>query len=284
MSGRMGRVTPFVVVASVVCCKLASGSGLPTNTLREWNEYETRVEDRWVAAQNRSNAPGSPPNTVAASGTTPRFRATVQRMESPKITGGLIHDWSATAFIPRVTATGAMSLLRDYDRYSELYRPAVISSHFKSRSAVADRFSLQFANTLLHSTVIQADYEARYIRVSDNRWYCTTEATEIREIRFFGSPNQTILPVGQGLGIMWQFLSLLSIAESRNGVLMNLEMIELSRDIPHSFALFLRPLVNHVSRNALLSFLEQTADVLQATSAARRQVGREPTLAERSRE
>src|SRR5687768_12935306 len=41
------------------------------------------------------------------------------------VPGGLIHHWIGVAFVPRATVDQAVSLLQDYDRHADIYKPNV---------------------------------------------------------------------------------------------------------------------------------------------------------------
>src|ERR1700722_7559760 len=45
-----------------------------------------------------------------------------------KIPSGLIHDWLGAGFVPQVKIEDILRVVRDYDRYKEIYRPGVIDS------------------------------------------------------------------------------------------------------------------------------------------------------------
>src|SRR5438309_10981361 len=50
-----------------------------------------------------------------------------------KVPSGLIHDWLGDAFIAHTTLQDVLSVVSDYDRYKEFYRPSVIESRSLER-------------------------------------------------------------------------------------------------------------------------------------------------------
>src|SRR6266700_6274029 len=45
-----------------------------------------------------------------------------------KVPGGLIHDWLGVGFVPDAKIEDVLRIVRDYDRYKEIYQPGVIDS------------------------------------------------------------------------------------------------------------------------------------------------------------
>ena len=51
-----------------------------------------------------------------------------------EIPSGLIHDWIGAVFIASTTVDQVLPIMRDYGRYKDFYRPAVVASQACSRS------------------------------------------------------------------------------------------------------------------------------------------------------
>ena len=43
-----------------------------------------------------------------------------------KVPSGLIHDWLGAGFVPNAKIEDILRVVRDYDRYKDVYRPGVI--------------------------------------------------------------------------------------------------------------------------------------------------------------
>src|SRR3984885_15870775 len=112
-----------------------------------------------------------------------------------KVPSGLIHDWLGVAFVPNVTIEDIVRILRDYDRYKEIYKPAVIDSMSRGTDGVKDLFSMRLANkSVVAKTALETDCEASYFRVDDRHWYGISNTTHIQEIAKFGTPGQRTFP------------------------------------------------------------------------------------------
>lgn len=185
-----------------------------------------------------------------------------------KVPSGLIHHWLGVGFVPNAKIDDILHVLRDYDRYKEIYRPGVIDSMSRSTDGTKDLFFMRLANrSVVAKTALDADCEVSYFRVDEHRLYSLSNTTRIQEIEKFGSPQQQTLPEDEGTGLIWRLSSITRLEERNGGVYAELEAIALSRDIPEAFRLFVTPIVRRVSRDSLATSLHQTKVALDASLA-----------------
>jgi hypothetical protein len=176
-----------------------------------------------------------------------------------KVPSGLIHDWLGVGFVPNAKIADILRILRDYDRYKEIYRPGVIDSMSHGADGVKDLFSMRLVNkSVVAKTALDTEGEASYFRVDDRHWYGVSNTTHIHEVDKFGTPAQRMLPEDQGTGLIWRLSSITRLEERDGGVYAELEAIALSRDIPAAFRVLVTPIVRRVSRDSLATSLHQT--------------------------
>src|ERR1700733_11624570 len=60
-----------------------------------------------------------------------------------KVPSGLIHDWLGVGFVPNVKIGDIVRILRDYDRYKDIYQPGVIASISHGTDGARDLFSMR---------------------------------------------------------------------------------------------------------------------------------------------
>ena len=181
-----------------------------------------------------------------------------------KVPSGLIHHWFGVAFIERTTLDQVLSVVRDHAHYKDFYYPTVVDSKTLSTNGLEDRFSMVLVNnSLLAKTAFASDYECRYIRVSDQRWYSISESTRIQEIENYGTPSEHMLREGEGMGLLWRLFSISRFEERDGGVYIEFEAIVLSRDIPISLRWMIEPVVRRVSKSSLTMSLRQTEDAVR---------------------
>jgi hypothetical protein len=189
-----------------------------------------------------------------------------------RVPSGLIHDWLGVGFVPNVTIEDILRIVRDYDRYKDIYKPGVIDSISRGTDGVKDLFSMRLANkSVIAKTALDTDCEASYFRVDDRHWYGVSNTIHIQEVDKFGTPGQRTLPEDQGTGLIWRLSSITRLEERDGGVYAELEAIALSRDIPAAFRLFVTPIVRRVSRDSLATSLHQTKVAIDDSMAHRKQ-------------
>jgi hypothetical protein len=176
-----------------------------------------------------------------------------------KVPSGLIHDWLGVGFVPNAKIEDILRVVRDYDRYKDVYRPGVIASISHGNDGPKDLFSMRLANkSAVSKTALDTDCEAYYIRVDEHRWYGFSNTTHIQEVDKFGTPEEHTLPENAGTGLIWRLSSFTRLEERDGGVYAELEAIALSRDIPAAFRFIVTPIVRRVSRDSLATSLHQT--------------------------
>jgi hypothetical protein len=159
-------------------------------------------------------------------------------------------------------------MVRDYGRYKEFYRPAVIDSKPIALSDAEDRFWLLLANkSLFRKTALESDYRSAQVRVDDRRRYTIAQTTRIQEIAEFGATGQHTLPEDQGTGLVWRIFGVMRFEERDGGVYVEIEAMALSRDVPASLRWLVDPIIRHVAKASLINSLQQTRDAVHSNPA-----------------
>jgi hypothetical protein len=196
---------------------------------------------------------------------------------------GLIHDWIGAAFIPNVRIDDLFSVVRDYGRYKDFYRPSVVDSKplpqagEKDERVSGDRFSMVLLNqSLFLKKALESEYQSSYIKVDGRRWYGVSYSTRIQEIENFGRAAQRKLPPDTGSGLIWRLYSFSRFEERDGGVYVEMEAIALSREIPFSVRWMVEPIVRRVSRSSILTSLNQTSEAVRTMVAKGDRPRRDP--------
>jgi hypothetical protein len=185
-----------------------------------------------------------------------------------RVPSGLIHDWIGTAFIPNSTIPQVLASVRDYDHYKDVYHPSVVDSKLGSTSDEQDLFSLLLIDkSFFVKSAVEGDYRASYLRLDDRRWYSIAASTRLQEIEGYGGSEARMLPEGEGAGLIWRVHSITRYEEREGGVLIQVEGMALSRDVPAALRWVVNPIIRRVSREALQLSLQQTRDSVQSNLA-----------------
>ncbi|HEX4809008.1 MAG TPA: hypothetical protein VH325_08765 [Bryobacteraceae bacterium] len=188
--------------------------------------------------------------------------------------GGLIHDWIGAAFIPNASLDELFGVLKDYDHYKDFYRPVVIDSQLKERVDDIDRFTMRWLHKVLFVTAaLDTQNEARTYRVDARRAYTISRTINVQEIQNYGHDDEHELAPDKGNGFIWRLCSISRYEERDGGLYVEIEAMALTRDIPMSMRFLVRPVVMSLSRNSLVTSLEQTRDAVHETQVAREMGG-----------
>jgi len=259
----------FAAVMALLFAKASHAADLRPETVSAWEQYiqgknaafKLSAEAPWVTNDNRHDCALLRSLKILIAPAGPNI--------PKRVSGGLIHDWIGTAFIPNATISQVLAAVRDYDRYKDLYRPGVVDSKLVSSGDDQDRFSLLLMNkAIIIRKAFEGDYRASYFRIDDRRWYSVAESTRVQEVDDYGGPNERLLPVDQGAGLIWRVRSITKYEERDEGVFMQMEVIVLSRDVPNALRWIANPIVRRVSRDSLQLSLEQTRGAVQSNVAS----------------
>ncbi len=176
---------------------------------------------------------------------------------------GLIHDWIGAVFIPNATIDSLWTVLLDYDKYKQVYRPVVTESRVLSCTKEKQEFVMAWQKRALFvSAAMQGRYQAVNVQVDSHRGYILAEATEVREIVGYGRKNERMLPPDTGNGYVWRIQSVERYEERDGGVYLEVEAIVLTRDIPESLNWLVSPVVNRLSIQSVTTTLSMTRDAV----------------------
>jgi hypothetical protein len=187
------------------------------------------------------------------------------------VPGGLIHDWIGAIFIPNASIESLLRVVRDYDRYKEIYKPVVADSRSLNSGATDQEFSMVWQRHVLFvNATMQGHYRAHVVIVGAHRGYTVVSTTKLQEIEGYGQRGEHLLPPDIGGGFLWSIHSISRYEERDGGLYLEVEAIALSRDIPASLRWLVNPVVNRLSVNSLATTLAQTREAVGTLRVAQR--------------
>jgi len=235
----------------------ASAISLTHETAQAWDDY---IEGVNIRIKQRSSASNpflwldGEPDRAAMVRSKLIVVSPARRHVPMKVPSGLIHRWTAAAFMPDLSIAGVLRVVRDYNRYKDFYGPGVIDSKSIDTNPDKDRFSLVLVNkSFFKKTALGSDNEASYVRVDYHCLNLVSRTTRIREVAEFGAPGAHALPEDEGTGIIWRLFSVVHFAERDGGLYIEVEAIALSRDIPGALRAMAGPIVRHASKETLVT-------------------------------
>jgi hypothetical protein len=264
------RLLVGLMCASFLVAPAASaGAELKETTVQSWDAYIQTVDSQahsrvqgsflWVD-EDPARAEGVRAGKILVS--------PVGKKIPKPVPSGLIHDWVGAAFIPGARLGDVVSVIRDYDHYTQFYKPMVVDAKSLGTEGECDKYSMRVVyKESVGETALDTEYQACYLQPDELRWSGTAHSTRVQEIQHYGRPDEHDLPPGQGKGYVWRLYTVDRLQERDGGVYIELEAIALSRDIPAGLRWMVDPIVRKVSRNTLLTSVQQMKEAVSSTAA-----------------
>jgi hypothetical protein len=178
------------------------------------------------------------------------------------VPGGLVHHWVGGAFIPNVTLDAALRLSQTFSEYASIYK-SIIASEFLGREDDRFRVRLRIEERASVVTAVMDVWSTiRFVRVSDDRAYSISDATEIREVADAGRPNERLLPAGEDRGFLWGANIFTKYVEREGGVYIEVETIALSRGFPPLLGWIVEPIARRLGRKSIEGSLKEFREAL----------------------
>ncbi|HEY3937184.1 MAG TPA: hypothetical protein VGL97_07120 [Bryobacteraceae bacterium] len=185
-----------------------------------------------------------------------------------EVPDGLIHDWTGAVFIPNANMQTVLTILQDFDRHSHIY-PEIIRSHLIRHEGndLTGYWRLERKQQFVPA-VFDVEQAAHYRQIGPNRWICQSHSEKIREVEDAGSSKEKDMAPGEGLGLMWRLDAYWSLEADSGGVLAECRTVSLSRSIPNGMGWMIKPFIQNVPRESLMSTLRNTRRAVEAEGNA----------------
>jgi putative flippase GtrA len=173
-----------------------------------------------------------------------------QAAQEIPIDGGLINHWRGTVFVPNVKLDHVLKVLQEpqSDKHKQ---EDVISSRVLNRDGDSQKVFLRLRRTKFVTVVYDTEYDVDYKRLSPDLAHSNSISTKIVEIENAGTPQERALPEGNDHGYMWRLNSYWRYKQVDGGVLVEVESLTLSRDLPAIVGPLIRPIVNSTARESM---------------------------------
>jgi len=187
-----------------------------------------------------------------------RSLATRQDGRKIHVPDGLVHHWIAVVFMPDVHLTQALTVLQDYGRQQELYKPDIQRSRLLSRDDQRFKVYLRLYRKAVITAIYNAEFDIQYFSMDGTREHSRSYSTRIAEVEHPGKPEEREKPLGNDRGYLWRLYTYTRFEERDGGMYMQVEFIALSRSVPPIFAWLVNPYIKSIPRDYLSNFLKAT--------------------------
>jgi len=272
---RVRVVAAAFVLLTASMASSARAAELKPATLKAWDRYVASTEsriDRELADSNRflavdfaNGARGGDVRRELMTGA-----IVVDSVESTDTSGaeidvpsGSIHHWRGYVYIPNANVKDIVEAVRDPEARRAHHQQDVLVTRVLSRDNDSLRLYLKLQRSAIVTVAYNTEHLVHYSRYTSDRASSRSVATRIAEIADLGKPNEHELPVGHDRGFMWRLNSYWRYQAAPGGVIVELESVTLSRELPWGLRTLVRPIVNLIARESM----ERTLAAMRARFA-----------------
>jgi hypothetical protein len=238
------------IVLAALLAAPAFSSDLRPQTLEAFERYIRQTEQRLDARKNFLWADETSERAARIRGGQIAVEPTFAKPVS-SVPNGLVHDWVGSVFLPGVSLEKTMSLMRDYNRHKEYFRPEVVDSRILSHDDNHFRIFLRLLKKQVITVVLDTEHDVQYTPISPARWRSVSRTTRISEVSNAGKPDEHVKPPDTGQGFLWRLVSYWRFEERDGGTWVECEAVSLTRDIPTGLGWMIEPIIRNLPKQSL---------------------------------
>ena len=254
----------LVLGLAVAAAAVLHAAELQEETLAAWQRYVEATERRMAREIGDGGrflvldflADGEPMRQEVLGGQPVIWRTETRADdgESIEVPKGSIHHWLGAVLIPNADVDHVVDGLQYAIPPHELQND-VLESRVLWRDGDRLGTFLKLSRQAIVTMHYHTEHVAEYVRPGGGRAWSRSESTRIAELEDFGSPAEREKPVGNDRGFLWRLNVYWRYEEVAGGVLMECEVVTLSRSIPFLMRWMLAPIVTREARAALVDML-----------------------------
>jgi putative flippase GtrA len=228
-------VTCLTLIVGSVRTRAAAPLG-PANqpeTVAAWERYVAATETRLERTRTSVGPHERTTNAIAAAG------------GSIHVPAGTISDWRGSVFIPRITLDRLLHGLQHPGTPPP--QEDVVASRVLERAPDRLCLSIRLVRHAIVTVTYDTQHEMRFRRWTPELATARSVATRIEEVG------------GDDHGFLWRLHSYWRYEETGGGVMVDLESLTLSRNVPSLVRPIAAPIVNSIARESMV----RTLDALQ---------------------
>jgi len=225
------RAAAVLAITIAAAPSRAAAAELTPQTIAAWNQYVAETEARVARAR-----PADP-------------RAQEPRGHGVGVPGGTIHHWRGSTLV-RGTTVGAL--------VEALTRPGmrppqedVLESRVLARSGGSSRVYLKLVRRTIITVTYDTEHQVTFVSESPRLAASRSVSTKIAEAD------------GRDRGFLWRLNSYWRYSQAGNDVLVELESLSLSREMPMLLTPVAGPIVNRIARESMTRTLDSVRDVVE---------------------
>ena len=177
----------------------------------------------------------------------------------------LVHHWMGSIFVPRVTLDETLEFIKAYENYPQ-YFDEVVEARVLEEDGDLLRTFLRLKRTKVITVHFNTEHEVTFARHGPRQASSRSVATRIRELENAGRPDEREKEFGKDQGFLWRLNANWKYEEVDGGVILEAEVISLSRRIPWGLGWMVGPFVDSLPRESLESTLVTLREALSGSA------------------
>ena len=248
----------FAIAVGVASGPALHAAELTPETIAAWTRYVAAVESRRAEETrdpNRFLAIDFERDTSRADALARLRRGEVLVRNvaggTVDVGAGTISHWRGQIYVPGVTVDEVVENAALRGRANAHRQEDVLESRVLSRGAGSMRLFLKLQRHAIVTVAYNTEHAVSYERFGADRAASRSVSTRIAELRDVGTAAETEKPVGQDRGFLWRLHSYWRYQAAPGGVIVELESLTLSRDIPWAIRVMAGPIIERIARESM---------------------------------
>jgi putative flippase GtrA len=167
------------------------------------------------------------------------------------VAAGTISHWRGQVYVPCISIADALDQAALRGDASTEWQEDVLESRVLGRGDNSLRLFLKLQRRAVVPVAYNTEHVVSYERLAVDRAASRSVSTRIAELRDVGTAAETEKPVGQDQGFLWRLHSYWRYQAVRGGVIVELESLTLSRDIPWAIRPMAAPIIERTARESV---------------------------------
>lgn len=253
---------PHRAAIVLMFCSLLAYADLKPETLKGYQNYIRSLEPR-LKSQNASTKDFLWIDKDAERRQSVRDgEIETAQIKTPNISGGLIQHWVGGVFIPNVRIDQVIRVDQDYNRHKVLYAPDVADSRIINHQGNHFKIFLRFRKHKVLTVVLNSEHDVDYHHLAPGKLFSNSVSTKIQEVKNPDTPDEKVLPVGEGMGFLWAMNTYWRMLERDGGVYAECEAITLARNVPPGLGGMIGPIIQSLASDSLTTTLTTKRKVM----------------------
>ena len=178
-----------------------------------------------------------------------------------EIEDALVHHWIGSIFVPGVTLDEVLDFIKAYGDYPRYFEEVVDARVLEEDGDRLHTF-LKLKRTKVITVFYNTEHDVTFVRHSPTTASSRSVATKIRELDRPGTPQEREQAFGDDQGFLWRLDANWYYEEVDGGVILEAEIISLSRSIPYGLGWMVGPFVDSIPRESLEKTLTTLRDAM----------------------